>query len=1075
MDTIEYVDAMTLHRAQDGPRAGPFMLAVLIVNILFSTIQFGGPSPAVEAQGSPSLSAAGWLNESFEYRIWLSVAPQQFDLVNNPAEVELNFTSLVNRSGFTMDLTSILLVVYIQSKNMEPPWTSGVGLPFRFYKAYGYDPTKNAKGTLTWLVSMKDGNTLGYYCLYFSSLPANGSKMNLPEPGDPQRLGMLDSNYWIQRGNVFYGYNPGEQIDWPDSDEVEVVGLYNETKVTIFNITDQKQVPTELANAVVDQGELWRYKAPDGDYFKVVAERPVVASVSSAMSPGGSAKTFYPSSDRNLVGRDFIIAPYVNTNWSGNVFGQQIYGIEESRVSIWDMVGNHIKELDVRKDNHTQLLDLKAGTVYHVKSTGDILIEQEAINGFTALPSVTGAPYGRKFFGSIQLFDSQVLEIASYELANVEIWNLDTGMVVQSHQTSSYLTYTSEIKPGAYRIESTGNISVLMGSCEGGTSPENLGDDISFIGGLGARDIYANAINNPGPGKKDHQYPGPYYSGIIFPFFNDTRVMIDGKTTIMDADHYLGLNAGGYHIISSRPISTMTLGRGYTDPNADHRWNDWGSYLAGGLTSPKIQVRELEQFVLGIDLYPSPSEGAVNDTMVHAVEPGKSTTFKVSVKNTGTFIEDLNLTIGIAPNGWNASLDKGQVCCLGAGHVIEVNLTVTVPINALKDTKVNISIHGDLVRTQGTAMNDTVYAEVVVDPVYFPELVGETVKYVDPGKTATFNLTLTNRGNGHDNITIGVDGQVPTGWTAVVLPTKASLDPLKNTTLRLNVTAPKDALAGASLVVDVRARSGAWPNRTQVHRTTTIVNQVYAFNASAPGTIKVRPGDEGIINLTLRNLGNGRDSLSFVIGGIRTGWSFKPQASVGLDPSASATVPFKFTVPGKDPATGKWHEGPGNWTVNFNVSDVGGLHKQLLVRIEVLQVFSVALSAEEYEISIWSNESAHYVLHIQNTGNGNDTYILTTEARGSFDKARVTVQPSGDGRVVLTVPPPAHRERYSTFVVTTNSSGNASASVTLTLRVTYPKVSSSIGDYNCLWILLVAACVFVAIKLGQRKFTKRRT
>jgi uncharacterized membrane protein len=353
--------------------------------------------------------------------------------------------------------------------------------------------------------------------------------------------------------------------------------------------------------------------------------------------------------------------------------------------------------------------------------------------------------------------------------------------------------------------------------------------------------------------------------------------------------------------------------------------------------------------------------------------------------------------------------------------------------------------------------------------------VGETVKYVDPGKTATFNLTLTNRGNGHDNITIGVDGQVMAGWTAVVLPTKAGLDPLKNTTLRLNVTAPKDALAGASLVVDVRARSGAWPNRTHAHRTTTIVNQVYAFNASAPTTVKVRPGDEGTINLTLKNLGNGRDSLSFIIGGIRTGWSFKPQASVELDPSAIATVPFKFTVPGKDPATGKWHEGPGNWTVSFNVSDVGGLHRQLLVRIEVLQVFSVGLSAEEYEITIRSNESAHYVLHVQNTGNGNDTYILTTEALGSFDKAKVTVQPAGDERVVLTVPPPAHRERYSTFVVTTNSSGNASASVTLTLRVIYPKVSSSIGDYNCLWILLVAACVFVAIKLGQRKFTKRRT
>jgi len=1067
-----------------GKRAGPLMLAVLVLSVLLSAAPPYAPllgtagAQAVPGDGPP------WLNQDFDHRAPLTVDPSVFDfqMVNHPAEVDLNLTAIVGEAGFTLDISSMLLVEYRNDSSgshslVTHSSTGGpygeCAVPFRFYKDAHFDPSRNAMGTLTWIL---DGHTVGQrdYYLYFSALPSSGNGMGLAAPQDPITFGLLDSNYWVQRGMVFYGFDPGEQTGWADVDEVEVVGLYNGTSVRIWNITGP--APSSVMNSTtIASGELLRYSTPDGTYFKVEADKPVLASVSSAMNGGGSAKTFYPSSDRNLVGRDFIIAPYNVTTWHNFKYGVQVYGVEEGRVSIWDMAGNHIRELDVRKDNHTQVLDLKAGTVYHFKATGDVMIEQEAINGFSALPSVTGAPVGRKFFGSIQDFDGRSIIIDAYEPATVTIWDMDYGDSLGSfalNNASGSGAFVTPPKGGQYKVISTGDISVVMGSTEGGTEVDNLGDDITFVSGRGARDFRSMTFHNPGPGTQDHQYPPPYYSNIIFPFFNGTELVANDVHADLCAGCHIG-GVAGVDVHSDRPVSVMGLGRGYTDKDAQHRWNDWGTYLAGALLSPRVVVGPAERIALGIDLYPSPSEGAINDTMVHAVEPGRSTTFRIYVTDIGGFTEEVALTRGAAPTGWNASLDMSDVS-VTPGQSVEVSLTISVPSNALKDTRVNISVRGDTVRDKGRSTNDTVYAEVVVDPVYFPELAGETVKHVDPGKTATFNLTVYNMGNAHDEISLGIDGQVSAGWTAAVVPATAGLDPLKNTTLRLNVTAPKDSLAGASLVVDVRARSGAWPNRTHVHRTMTIVNQVYTFNASAPSTVKVRPGDEVTIALTLKNLGNGRDVLSFAMGGMRAGWSVGPQAAIGLDPSGSTTVPFKLTAPGKDPVTGRWLEGPGNWTLGVNVSDAGGLHKQLVVRIEVLQVFSVGLTAEEYEISIRSNESAHYVLHILNTGNGNDTYTLSTEARGSFDKSKITVQPSGDGRVVLTVPPPANRERYSTFVVTTNSSGNASASVTLTLRVTYPKVSSSVGEYNCLWILAVAACVFVAVKLAQRRFGKKR-
>jgi uncharacterized membrane protein len=1058
-----------------GTKAGPFMLAVLVVNILLGIVPFGGPLDSnVKAQ---TTQGPAWFNVAFDYRIPLEVQPFDFEAVNHPAEVDLNITAIVDNGDFKLDESSLFVVEYTSpdangvpvQKRQSSDSFGAYSIPFRLYKVRGYDIGKNAVFTLDWLL---DGNTstVRHYFLYFRGLPTNGKGLGLKAPDDPMTFGMIDSNCWIQRGMVFYGFDPGEQTGWPDVDEVEVVGLYKGTSVKVINKTSDKW--TVMNDTKIDRGGLLRYRTPDGTYFMVEADKPVLASVSSAMNGGGSAKTFYPSSDRNLVGRDFIIAPYNMTTWNNHRYGAQVYGVEESRVSIWDMAGNHIRELDVRKDNHTQVLDLKAGTVYHFRSTGDIMIEQEAINGFSALPSVTGAPVGRKFFGSIQDFDGMAIVVTSYESATVNIRDIDHGDIVGTFSMDGMTLIDFEPhNDGQYEVVSTGNISVIMGSTEGGTGAEHLGDDITFIGGQGGRYIRGTGFQNPGPGNQDNQYPGPYYSNIMFTFFKGTEVTIEGKTMTLTNGHRYGF-AGG-ELTSSRPVSLMALGRGYSDKDAQHRWNDWGTYLAGVLRSPQVAVGPMERIALGIDLYPAPSEGAINDTMVHAVEPGRSTTFRICVMDIGDFAENVALTRGAVPTGWNASLDRAVVS-VTPGQSVEVSLTISVPSNALKDTRLNISVRGDTIQEKGRSRNDTVFAEVVVDPVYFPELDGETVKHVDPGGTATFNLTLTNMGNGHDDISVGIDGQVPAGWTAVVLPVKAGLDPLKNATLRLNVTAPKDALAGASLVVDVRARSHVWSNRTTVHRTRTIVNHIYAFNASAPNWIKVKPGDVGLVNLSVLNLGNGHDNFSIGTNGPKATWTFDAPSSVGSDANAKTTISLKVNVPGKDQLTGKWVEGPGNRTVRINITDDVGLHKELFITVQVLQLYSLVLTAERNSLTIRSDQKAVYKLEIMNLGNGNDTFTLSTGANGTFDRSKITLQPADNDNINLTVPPSKNKARLITFDVKARSSGNVNETVTLTLQVIYPTTSTYVGEYTCLWIALVAICIFIVVKLVQRKFSKRR-
>jgi uncharacterized membrane protein len=300
------------------------------------------------------------------------------------------------------------------------------------------------------------------------------------------------------------------------------------------------------------------------------------------------------------------------------------------------------------------------------------------------------------------------------------------------------------------------------------------------------------------------------------------------------------------------------------------------------------------------------------------------------------------------------------------------------------------------------------------------------------------------------------------------------LDPLKNTTLRLDVTAPKEAIVGNILVVDIRATSGVWSNRTAVHRTRTIVNHIYAFNASAPSWIKVRPGDVGLVNLSILNLGNGHDNFSIGIDSPKATWTFDAPSTVGSDANTMTNISLKVHVPGKDKLTGKWLEGPGNWTFNINLTDDVGLYKELVVPVQVLQVYSLVLTAERNSLTIRSDQKAVYKLHIMNLGNGNDTFTLSTGANGSFDRNRIFLGSAGTDNINLTVPPPKDKARLITFDVKASSSGNVNETVTLTLQVIYPTTSTYVGEYTCLWIALVAICIFTAVKLVQWKYSKIR-
>lgn len=1052
--------------------SGTSVQAGLLVLLLMSSgvpLLCGLPA----AEGGPLDGSPPWFDGNLRFRVKVVVEALPFPMVNHPVEVDLDLSGHLDPSDGGLDAGSLLVVEYSGEGGGSSPVrkreaADRIGshaVPSRFYEAYGADPL-DPHGTITWIA---DGRTTGkrYYHIYFNT--DADRDVDIPDLGDAYAL--LDSQYWVQRGNVFYGFNPGEEVKWPDIDAVEVVGLYDGTTAEVHDITDG--ATALLATVKLDEGDLERIQVPDGTYFKVTADRPIVASVSSAMQEGGSAKTVYPSRDGGLVGRDFIIAPYSNTEWNGRTYGLQVFGVEESTVTITNEEGAVVRTLTLVDRAHLEVLGLEVNGTYHIEATGDIMLEQEAINAFTSIPSVTGAPVGRSFLGSVQDFDSSGFLVLPYEDAYLTVTDVDTGDVVhKGGLVKGQHIFEGGVGDRTMRFESTGNISLVIGSTEGGAEIGFLGDDVSFTGGIGGRRHITYSIRNPGPGAKDEAYAGAPYPGAVFAFRDGTHVTVDDTEMVLEADGYIGLGQGLHVITSDMPVSVMTLGRGYDDP-ADHRWNDWGTYLAGGLTPPDVQVSDVEEVVEGFDLRPAASEGAVNDTMVHAVEPGSSTTFDLEVENIGHLDVMVHLEALEAPAGWSTYLDRDAIT-IAKGDMAEVSLRVTVPSDERGDTRATILVNGSSDGTRG--MTDSVLAVVVVDPFHFPELTGETTEHVLPGGTAEFSLDITNRGNVADDLSLGLEGPSGQGWSRDLDVTAVHLDVNESHPLMLRVTAPDPALAGTSLTVDIVARSSGDPTRVTYLRTLTIVLQFYLYAANVTELVEIVPGGTADVELAIENGGNGRDDFRVAtdIGDGR--FSVDVPATTSVAAYGDVVQPITVKAPGWDDGMGAWGVTPGDLVMAVRVTDSAGLAWTGNVTVRVLQVFDVTITAEWDVVKAQSTQEAVFRLWVSNHGNGDDTVSLSADGpEARLSVAEVYLETGGSANVDCTVPPPEGRPPTTVIQVLAISSGGNVSSISLTVEWRYPVTDLVVGDLSCLWVVLAALGVLAAAETARRLSIKRRT
>ena len=278
------------------------------------------------------------------------------------------------------------------------------------------------------------------------------------------------------------------------------------------------------------------------------------------------------------------------------------------------------------------------------------------------------------------------------------------------------------------------------------------------------------------------------------------------------------------------------------------------------------------------------------------IEAGKKASYSFKVTNKGNAVDSFNITVVTesVPSYWEASVDTSEVSSLGVDESANLTdvLVVKAPLNASADVEATI-----LVKVSSQE-KDTVFktftSRSTVLQNYEPKItiVGSDTQSANPETEVVYNLDIKNEGNGEDEITLTLTGTNSTWGTLGV--SSFTLEAGANTTTTLRVTAPENTPAQNGYKIGIRATSE--DTTTSKSRDVFLnVNQIYDVSVFVAGstTQSGDPGDQLTYSISVKNKGNGDDTVSLSLEGNVSAWG---SIIEDVDLTQGQTVTVNLTV-----------------------------------------------------------------------------------------------------------------------------------------------------------------------------------
>ncbi len=317
----------------------------------------------------------------------------------------------------------------------------------------------------------------------------------------------------------------------------------------------------------------------------------------------------------------------------------------------------------------------------------------------------------------------------------------------------------------------------------------------------------------------------------------------------------------------------------------------------------------------------------VNDEKKIIVDPGKTTVATLGINNIGNINDTYKINLQGVPSDWKINIDternpdwvfdEGEMSLsnikLSSYHFEDntsgITIFITPPIDAKEGETAIVTAVGEsyLSKLSGQDAKGKHDDEIIFEVSAFRAVeieCEEAVKYVDPGKSVTFLISVRNNGNSRENIEIQL-GPMISGWTAVTDMPTIILQARQKKTVSITMTAPKGALEGSRCVLEVKVNMPSVDKVVDSVYLTTIVNRFCLISASLEDTdyYNLNPGDKISLNLSVSNLGNGLTGANFYMFQLEIDWEFDflfeglSVDYVTLEPFQTVNLRLDITVP----------------------------------------------------------------------------------------------------------------------------------------------------------------------------------
>ena len=357
------------------------------------------------------------------------------------------------------------------------------------------------------------------------------------------------------------------------------------------------------------------------------------------------------------------------------------------------------------------------------------------------------------------------------------------------------------------------------------------------------------------------------------------------------------------------------------------------------------------------------------------IDSGGTIYFNLNVANIGDVKDSYKIISTLIPEnaGWTVKIDK---------NIVELNVdqatNFTVKVTAPEEAKANENgtIYIRVQSMTDASVWDGKKLMALINPTFRLEL--ETLvpnKWVDPGASVDFLITVRNVGNMQGKVSVYVSSSDPrTGWGAVLDRETVFLAGGEQQVIKLTVTAPPNALAGSRQVVGVHAVSADFSSRGDVE-VSALVNRIYGLAQSVdPAELSVSPGTQATFLLEITNNGNGNENVDLGSSQVPAGWfvTYELQKievrNIVLLPKETKVLSAIVKTP-YDALAGR------SVPVAVLLDDAGTEYDVPLVT-KVAQYYGVDLTSSMYRAEGPPMGIVNYRLAVKNQGNGDDVFAL---------------------------------------------------------------------------------------------------